>query len=190
MPSVMPAKKFPFEDRDAILMLEQRYWQLSSPAERKREEQLARLMVKARRDRVLSKGLFLVVVRWKSRRPTRHYRKNTGADVRAAMRAAFAAASEADAVHALTALHGVGLRTATALLHWMRPNEFPILDFRIVDALGTSEPHLWDSVDFYLIVAVAVRELAARHGLNLRQVDRALWAWQKLESRKASATRP
>jgi hypothetical protein len=184
MPTVVPAGKFPFEDRDAIDAFEERYWALCKPEEVAAETAIKGATQKARHAGFLSRDLFLVIARWKSKRPTRHYLKNSEADVREASRLAFLARTEAEAIHALTDLHGVGLRTATALLHWMRPEEFPILDFRVVGALGEAEPASYEDVAYYLRIAARVRHLAAKHKVTLRVIDRALWTWQRLAADK------
>jgi thermostable 8-oxoguanine DNA glycosylase len=185
MATALPAGKFPFEDRDAIDAFEERYWKLCKPEEVAAETAIKGATQKARHAGFLSRDLFLVIARWKSKRPTRHYVKNSEADVREASRLAFLAPTEAEAIHALTDLHGVGLRTATALLHWMRPEEFPILDFRVIGALGEKEPKSWEDVAYYSRIAARVRELARKYGVSLRELDRALWSWQKLEARKS-----
>ncbi len=171
--------RFPFSSRTAILALEHHYWELSAPAERDVEADIERAMPSARRAGGLSKDLFITIARWKSRRNTRLYQRNTEADVWTATRAAFVAPKEDGAIEALTDLHGVALRTATALLHWMRPERFPILDFRVVAALDVVEPSSWEDVTFYSRTAGRIRALAAKHKLDLRVIDRALWAWQK-----------
>lgn len=174
---------FPFEDRAAILELEQQYWRLSTSAERVVEEEIERSMPAARQRGFLTKDLFVLVSRWKSKRNTPHYERNTAGNVEATSRVAFEAATEAEAIGSLTRLHGVQLRTATALLHWMRPDEFPILDFRVVGALGDADPPRFESTAYYSGVATRVRALGTKHAITLRTLDRALWAWQKLEAR-------
>ena len=67
----------------------------------------------------------------------------------------------------------------------MRPDLYPILDFRVVGALGKPEPASYEDIGFYLRIAKEIRVLAGRHGLDLRTMDRALWAWQKLQARTA-----
>jgi hypothetical protein len=59
--------------------------------------------------------------------------------------------------------------------------------FRVVGALGKPEPTSYEDIDFYLRIAKEIRVLAERHGLDLRTMDRALWAWQKLQARTACA---
>jgi hypothetical protein len=123
------------------------------------------------------------LARWKSKRQTPNYEANDDANVRAATARAFAASSPSRSLSELMQLHGVALRTASALLYWMFPDRYPILDFRVVGALGRPEPSSYEDVDFYLDIAAEIKSLAERHGLDLRTMDRALWAWQKLKSR-------
>lgn len=131
----------------------------------------------------MPKPLFVRLARWKSVRKTPDYESNTEAEVRAATSAAFAASDDAAAIQALTPLRGVALRTASAILHWMRPDRFPILDVRVLAALGVPEPPSYEDVRFYSTIAARIRALAEQHVLDLRTVDRALWTWDKLRPR-------
>ncbi|MEZ4495161.1 MAG: hypothetical protein R3C29_17835 [Dehalococcoidia bacterium] len=136
----------------------------------------------AREGGLLSKEQFVRLARWKSKRKTPDYLSNSEDDVEAATRAAFFASTEVEAVAALTQLNGVAQRTATALLHWMVPDRYPILNVRVVAALGEPEPRErdWNDPACYARISARVRDLVGAHGLNLRTVDRALWAWDKL----------
>ena len=68
------------------------------------------------------------------------------------------------------------------MLQWMRPDRFPILDVRVVNALGWPEPKSWEDVEFYSRVSERVRDLSRQCDVDLRTMDRALWAWDKLRS--------
>ena len=118
-------------------------------------------------------------------RQTPNYEANDEANIRAATARAFTATDARSALSALMRLRGVALRTASALLHWMLPDRYPILDFRVVGALGKPEPRSYEDVGFYLGIAAEIKLLAQRHGLDLRTMDRALWVWQKLQTRYA-----
>jgi hypothetical protein len=177
---------FPFDDRDEILRLASRYWTLIRSEEATEERAFEEELPIARQQGFLTKSLFVRVARWKSVRQTPKYESNDEATIRELTERAFAAKDERDAILALTALRGVALRTATAILHWMCPELYPILDFRVVGALGKPEPSSYEDVDFYLNVAREIRATTKRHGLDLRTVDRALWAWQKLQGKAAS----
>ena len=170
---------FPFDDRAAIVNLAEAYWSLISERDAAEERAFERELPAARAAGHLSKSLFVRLARWKSVRNTPNYQSNTDAEVRAATSAAFSAPEDAVALQALMVLNGVALRTASAILQWMRPDRFPILDFRVVQALGRSMPASYDNVGFYATLAEEIRALAERNSLDLRMIDRALWAWSK-----------
>jgi hypothetical protein len=174
---------FPFNDRDEILRLADLYWNLISDGEAAEERAFEEEMQAARKSGFLTKSLFVRLGRWKSVRQTPNYEANDEANVCAATARAFAATDSRTALSALMRLHGVALRTASALLHWMIPDRYPVLDFRVVGALGRPEPSSYEDVGFYLNIAAEIKLLAQRHELDLRTMDRALWAWQKLQSR-------
>src|SRR5207249_9803432 len=92
---------------------------------------------------------------------------------------AFEAHTDAAALGALALparkLRGVRVRTASALLHWMRPDRYPILDIHVVNALGeTANSDDFESQQFYSHIAGKARSLARRLQLDLRVVDSAL----------------
>lgn len=171
---------FPFEDRDAILRLADRYWHLISAADAAEERAFEEEIPPLRTQGELSKGIFVRLARWKSKRKTPDYESNSEAEVRGATRRAFAANSDEEAIRSLTILRGVATRTASALLHWMVPDRYPILDFRVVQALGESEPTDWESTEYYARIADRIRDLANHGRVDLRTIDRALWSWNKL----------
>jgi hypothetical protein len=173
------AASFPFHDRREILSLADLYWGWINARDAAEERAFEHELDAARAAGFLSKALFVRLGRWKSVRNTPGYQSNDEADVRAATSAAFAAPDDATCLRALMRLRGVGLRTASAILHWMRPDRFPILDFRVLAALGIAEPRSYEDVEFYGTIAKRVRALAASHALDLRTIDRALWTWDK-----------
>ncbi|MGC2182199.1 MAG: hypothetical protein WA637_02845 [Terriglobales bacterium] len=183
-PSGTRTTSFPFDDRNKILGLAGRYWELITSTEEAEERAFEQELPSARKQGFLTKSLFVRLARWKSVRQTPNYESNDEAAVRAATARAFKATDDArTALSALMQLRGVALRTASAILHWMHPDLHPILDFRVVGALGKPEPTTYEDVDFYLTIAQEVKALAQRHALDLRTIDRALWAWQKSQSR-------
>lgn len=194
-PSISPARAatfaipsgssaFPFGHCGEILKLSTVYWDLINPTEAAEERRFEQDFAEAGRQGFLSKELFIRVARWKSVRNTSHYQSNSIESVRAATAKAFTAANDTSALAALMQLRGVALRTASAILHWMRPDQFPVLDVRVVAALGLTESTSYEDFEFYSLVASRVRDLARECGVDLRIMDRALWAWDKLRSRR------
>jgi hypothetical protein len=78
----------------------------------------------------------------------------------------------------LTALAGVGMPTASVLLHVALPKSFPILDVRALESLGVSGRSSYTPA-FWATYVEACRALAAEHGISLRTLDKALWQHSK-----------
>jgi hypothetical protein len=175
---------FPFDDRDEILRLADAYWANITGNERVEERASERELPAARAAGYLTKPLFVRLARWKSVRNTSRCEANSDGGKEAATRRAFGATVDAEAIAALTSLHGVALRTATALLHWMRPEDFPILDVRLLAALNEPQPWPFENPTFFSRVADRIRTLGQQHGLDFRTVDRALWNGEKLNAKK------
>ena len=119
-----------------------------------------------------------VIVNWKSRRRAALIDDNRDDHIAVALQFASASTTpDAMAVAVLTALHGVGIPMASAILTAINPERYTILDFRALQSLGVEN---WtDSVDFYVAYLDACRALAGQYGKTLRNLDRALWQWSK-----------
>jgi len=180
-PASNPLFKF---DSGLIEKWSGKYWSLISYSEKSAECRFEELLPRYRRSGYLDKAIFVELARWKSTRPTPRYQNNGEEYVQDVTRRAFYAKSGREALEALCELSGVQVRTASAILHWMRPQEFPILDFRVLYALGESTPPDWNDIALYERVAARLREEANKLGIDLRSVDRAIWAWQKAENDK------
>src|SRR5690606_818651 len=111
-----------------------RYWDLCSAREREAEHVIERRVPEARRRGHLDAELFLTLGLWKSARQRKNLASNSAEAVEHATRAAFALPPR-EAITALKKLRGVALRMAVAMLHWMRPPEFPMLDFRVIESI-------------------------------------------------------
>lgn len=84
------------------------------------------------------------------------------------------------ALRALTACSGVGFPMASAFLKFIRPDVFPIIDVRAYRALmGRKIRPEQYSVDIYLEYARSLAEIAALHGIALRDVDEQLYCFDK-----------
>jgi hypothetical protein len=121
---------------------------------------------------------FLIVCAWKTPRSAPKVALNTEPAVRAATRRALADPDEAVRMQALLSLNGVGVPTASTLLYFAFPALYPILDVRALEALGV-KPRSQYPISFWLGYLEACRELAARCGVSIRTLDKALWQWSK-----------
>lgn len=106
-----------------------------------------------------------------------------------------------ESVEALTDLSGIGVPMASTVLTVAKPEEYAIIDYRAFRGLAGALPEIVDSRDYseyaeflenfrnYLTSAEAyeyyikhVREIAEQEDLSARQVDMALWAFDKENS--------
>jgi len=94
---------------------------------------------------------------------------------------ALAAIDEASRIAALLELEGVGVPTASTLLYFAFPDDYPILDVRALESFGV-KPRSTYPVSFWLEYLEACRELSRRAGVSIRTLDKALWQHSKEQS--------
>jgi EcsC protein family len=120
-----------------------------------------------------------LVCAWKTPRSRPLVSDNSPDDIEAATRMALGAeAAESERVEALTSLRGVGLPSASALLHFAFPADYPILDVRALESLGVPGRSTY-STAFWQRYLAACRTLAATHAVTIRTLDKALWQYSK-----------
>ena len=82
---------------------------------------------------------------------------------------------ERERMRALRQLHGVGWPTASVLLHLTAPDCWPILDVRVLHALGLRD--VTYGYAFWEALVHNHRDLVGRAGIDGRTLDRGLWQW-------------
>jgi hypothetical protein len=125
-----------------------------------------------------SRDEFLTVCEWKTSRSRLKVASNSAKRIAKTTRAAFATADEGERMERLLSLEGVGVPTASTLLHFAFPDAYPLLDVRALQSLGSRGRSVYP-VSFWLDYLAACRSLAAEHGVSLRILDRALWQHSK-----------
>ena len=120
---------------------------------------------------------------WKTARTSSKVAANTEPAVVDATRRALAALDEATRIGPLLELEGVGVPTASTLLYFAFPDDYPILDVRALESLGV-KPRSTYPVSFWLEYLEACRELSRRAGVSIRTLDKALWQHSKELSRR------
>src|SRR6266576_6854462 len=117
---------------------------------------------------------FLRVCEWKSARSRPKVAANDTKAIEVQTALALTSHDEAGRMEALTALEGLGVPTASVLLHFAFPSDYPILDVRALESLGVRGRSTYP-LSFWLEYLAACRHLAAEHGVSLRTLDKALW---------------
>lgn len=124
----------------------------------------------------------MVIAKWKSPRRAALIDENEDDHIAVALQFASAPTTpEALAVGVLTALNGIGIPMASAILTAINPARYTVFDYRALESLGVEN---WpESIRFYVAYLNACRKLASVHGKSLRNLDRALWQWSWERSR-------
>jgi len=137
----------------------------------------------------LDKGHFVEIATWKSHRPLRRYESNDDDLVQQVTALAFAARRDDLRLRLLTLLNGVDVRVASTILHFAFPDRYAIMDVRATTTL--THLGLWTrpvqfSVEDWQVYTRLMREHATRLDVTLRELDKALWAFDEARRRGRS----
>jgi hypothetical protein len=121
-----------------------------------------------------TRGEFIAVCRWKTPRSAPKVAANKARSVVEQTGRAFAASDEGQRMEALLELTGVGVPTASTVLFFAFPDDYPILDVRALESLGV-KPRSQYPISFWLGYLETCRDLAFRHEVHIRTLDKALW---------------
>ncbi len=120
----------------------------------------------------------ILICAWKTERSKSRVATNTETEVEFATAQALRTDDEGKRMEALTSLAGVGVPTASALLFFAFPNDYPILDRRALESLGQK----WRTVyptPYWTNYLLACRRIAGELGVPIRTLDKALWQASK-----------
>ena len=140
------------------------------------------------------------ISRWKlrNRRNESNIEENTDETVTRRFQSAIAASTDGEAIDTLTELSGVGVPMASTMLTVAKPSHYAIIDYRAFRGLAGVKPEMVDARQYadyaefvehfrryqessaaYEYYMHHVREIADAENLSARQVDMALWAFDK-----------
>jgi hypothetical protein len=125
-----------------------------------------------------SREILEKIVMWKSARRVKLIQANTDNEIEEALCVAAKARGPRVAIGVLMGLCGVGLPMASAILTAINPDDYTIIDFRAMEALGVAD--FSSDRNFYLLKYLPeCKRLANEACTSLRMIDRALWSWSK-----------
>jgi len=177
-PSPLVSSKSPPQFRLRFPLKQIGFWASRYPVES--DDQVLQQIVPSVQCRgYLSKKEFLVVCRWKTPRSGQRCAANDARDIEEATRIAFSAESESLRIGVLMVLEGVGLPTASVILHFCHRDPYPILDYRALWSLGVYSPPSAYRFSFWWAYVEACRCLCRQAKASMRSVDRALWQYSK-----------
>lgn len=128
----------------------------------------------------------LTIVAWKSKRRAALIADNSDGEIADALRLALLAREPRSAFAVLMGLNGVAVPMASAILTAIDQERFTVIDYRALEALGVPNAD-YSKLDFYLHhYFPECARLAAAHRVDLRTIDRALWAWSEAKGIRES----
>ena len=125
---------------------------------------------------------FIEVCEWKTARSRARVAANSARAITRVTARALGPVGEEARIGALLELDGVGMPTASTLLYFAFPDDYPILDVRALESLGVKSRSTYP-VSFWLTYLEVCRDLARRAGVSLRTLDKALWQHSKEHAR-------
>jgi hypothetical protein len=146
------------------------------------DQEVEKIAPAARERGYLTRPEFLELCAWKTPRSRPLCRRNRSALIESITREAFSTADERRRLEALTFLRGVGLPTASVILHLCGRDRYPILDARALWSLGHRKPP-GKTFAFWSAYTDFARRLADAAGVEMRTLDRALWQYSKERQR-------
>ena len=135
------------------------------------------LVDEVQQQQYLDLKLLKKVAEWKSRRRAALIDLNKESEVKEITSYAFTSPHERVRHGILTCLDGVGLPTASAILHFFHEEPYPIIDYRALWSIGVEKYNY--SFSFWQEYVSFFRELANSNDFEKRTLDRALWQYSR-----------
>jgi len=121
----------------------------------------------------------LTMCHWKTPRSKPMVERNLEGFIKTITRTALSTPDEHFRIEVLTLLSGVSWSTASVLLHFGFPDTYPILDYRALWSLGIEVSPAFYNFGFWWQYTQFCKQLAAKTGVTMRELDRALWQYSK-----------
>ena len=148
------------------------------------KEQFIKLAEQVRIQGYLKGSELNTLGKWKSPRSAENLKKNAESFVKEVTQFALSTKCDRAAIESLTILNGVGVPTASTILHFFHKQDYPILDFRALWSVslidGKEYKYEYAKWSKY---AKYCRELAKNAGVCMWDLDCALWQYSKCKQK-------
>jgi hypothetical protein len=123
---------------------------------------------------------FIYLCRWKTPRSQSKVASNPADYIEAITQTALSTPSERLRIEVLTLLNGVRWPTASVILHFCHADPYPILDVRALWSLSVDANTVPYNFEFWWEYTLFCRTLAQEASVTMRELDRALWQYSKV----------
>ena len=172
---------------DFVRDCSKKYNERQKTKDRQDEENIRAWIAERPEPKFLDKDHFIKIGEWKTRRPKKYFEANDETLVKEATQLAYNVSNERLKLHILTVLKDVQVAIASTILYFLQPDEFPIFDVRARKSLkkaGRWNRHADDAgVEAWLEYTNIMRCISRKLGVSLRELDKALWAYDKWDGR-------
>lgn len=129
----------------------------------------------------VSQETFTATINWKSQRAKRKIDIDDFELYQTAITFTFDLPDELK-LSLLCGLDGIGLPVGSTILHFMHPDIFPIIDYRVIQVLYDAGLLSSQTISkkTYRKYKVVIEEIVKQTGCNIRTIDRALFAYHKV----------
>lgn len=131
----------------------------------------------------LSREYFIRLGRWKTPRYADTREKNADNSIIETTRSAYVATEDLVKIKILKRLKGVGTAVASTILYYLQPDKFPIFDYHarrtLIKACKLNEWEDNDTEKVWLRYTHEIREIAGLNNKSIREVEKALFAYDK-----------
>lgn len=141
----------------------------------------------ARESDHLSKDQLVDIVKWKTNeRKVIVWRaeQNDAEWIKEVTRNSFASKYQDKKIDYLDMLNGVDYAVGSAILHFVFPNEYPIIDFRALKTITGKLYHPYQYPQLWMPYCKFCRGITAKYGVDMRTLDKALWKFDEERSTK------
>ncbi len=130
------------------------------------------------------------IAKWKSPRSAWRCEDNESEFIKEVTKIAFKSTNEQVKIEVLQLLKGVRYPMASSILHFRFPNEYPIIDFRLLEILEFVKKEETIKYNFSLWEKYRKRieEIKDRTGLDIRTIDKGYW-WKHRDAGKMKRNR-
>lgn len=134
----------------------------------------------------LDKNALIQILKWKSPRPLRFYNQNEEVYINYITKLAFKEKDDRLKIHILTTLKGVNYPSASAILMFKDPVNFPVLDIRVWKLLYKSglvtvnSRGIGFSLDQWVLYLKILRSLSKEYETSTREIEKKLFDYDRL----------
>jgi len=153
--------------------------------EEKATEKLIKELSGVKNEGCISKTDFIKIGMWKSPRQKKKYLDNSEQEVKDITKISFACDNEKIKILSLTALNGVSIPTASAILMLTDPENYGVIDIRVWQALHSyglvsdCESGVGLSLNNWIEYLKIIRTYAEKYQLSARAVEQILFKHHK-----------